>query len=784
MNGDVQLGTLTIGDKVYNGTTAITINLEDIGGTSGTQFLGITDDNLSDGDITPDGIHIATGPVSDITITEFNNGDIVMEQSTGEEFIWTGDSWKQMGVASSWALANHVHGNIANNGTISADTAIANGNKLVITDSNNLVSRSPIAFSSSTSTFLSNSGEWLTPPGSYDLPTASSSTKGGVIVGDGLTMTSDTLSANVTGVKGNSETDYRTGNINITKANIGLGNVANIDQSKAIKSITRSGTTFTYTCLDNTTGTFTQQDNDSVTGVKGNSETTYRTGQVNITKANIGLGNVTNYDQAKAIKSITRSGTTFTYTCLDNTTGTFTQQDNNTNYVSLGVPNRLAYYSATATVSRAANIESNGSYIHIYNSGDVGVTVASAGGSAPFLIGSPTGTHVVFDNNEIVAKAASTTAGPLYIGENQAGSTFYVLGKATYISNGSVNIGARTYYNNGGKAGINLHTDGTIHVAHGSAGGGLYYHWAGASATTSSIVEKSSGVLRVSNYLTVNTDSRVQNVNGQTGTFALFVNGAIGTNGDVWSGTHIVVRKNYTGTTAPSSLFSAINDGKYVGYLRTYHGSAATRGYADILLGNNIPQGTVGNQQGRIYLYTQNTATTSLYGQLGALGGTTRSYCGMGYVYGTQIWGAVWNDYAEFREVKEKVEPGRCVIETGKGDLILSTERLQDGAEVVSDTYGFAIGETKKNNTPIASSGRVLAYPYEDKEILRQNIGKPVGSGPNGTVSLMTDEEARMYPWKMIGIISEIPDYLIWHAGSSEDPNDIQVNGRIWIRIR
>ena len=34
----------------------------------------------------------------------------------------------------------------------------------------------------------------------------------------------------------------------------------------------------------------------------------------------------------KAITTITRSGTTFTYTCVDGTTGTFTQQDNNTTY--------------------------------------------------------------------------------------------------------------------------------------------------------------------------------------------------------------------------------------------------------------------------------------------------------------------------------------------------------------------------------------------------------------------------------------------------------------------
>lgn len=40
---------------------------------------------------------------------------------------------------------------------------------------------------------------------------------------------------------------------------------------------------------------------------------------------------------AKAIKAITRSGTTFTYTCLDGSSGTFTQQDNNTTYNFSGV---------------------------------------------------------------------------------------------------------------------------------------------------------------------------------------------------------------------------------------------------------------------------------------------------------------------------------------------------------------------------------------------------------------------------------------------------------------
>lgn len=50
------------------------------------------------------------------------------------------------------------------------------------------------------------------------------------------------------------------------------------------------------------------------------------------TKDQVGLGNVANLDQSKAIKSITRNGTTFTATALDGTTTTFTQQDSNTTY--------------------------------------------------------------------------------------------------------------------------------------------------------------------------------------------------------------------------------------------------------------------------------------------------------------------------------------------------------------------------------------------------------------------------------------------------------------------
>ena len=334
----------------------------------------------------------------------------------------------------------------------------------------------------------------------------------------------------------------------------------------------------------------------------------------------------------------------------------------------------------------------------------------------------------------------------------------------------------------GTKSGVTIHSNGDVHIAHASTPG-IYFHYAAASANTAYITEQSSGALKIGSYLTINADSRINYLNGATGTFALWVNGSIGTNNAVW-GTNLRAAANSQSTTAfYYGLYMSNNNYAY-GQLRNYYGTASTKGWADLVLGNGTAQGTAGNANGRIVFYTQTNQSANMYGYTGALGSTTRNYCWTSYLSATQVWGAVWNDYAEFREVKEKVNPGRCVIETGEGDLILSTTRLQDGAEIVSDTYGFAIGETKKNNTPIASSGRVLAYPLENKEILKKNIGKPVGSGPNGTISLMTDEEARTYPWKIIGTISEIPSYEIWHAGSEEDPNDIEVNGRIWIRIR
>lgn len=175
-------------------------------------------------------------------------------------------------------------------------------------------------------------------------------------------------------------------------------------------------------------------------------------------------------------------------------------------------------------------------------------------------------------------------------------------------------------------------------------------------------------------------------------------------------------------------------------------------------------------------------ATSSTTGALQVKGGlgvgyniyTDGNITATGSITGTKVFGAVWNDYAEYR-ISSCLEAGRVVCENGDDTLSISTERLQPGANIISDTFGFAIGETEQAKCPIAVSGRVLAYTYEPRDEF--NPGEAVCAGPNGTVSRMTREEIRNYPERIIGTVSAIPSYEYWGE------NNVPVNGRIWIKV-
>ena len=195
------------------------------------------------------------------------------------------------------------------------------------------------------------------------------------------------------------------------------------------------------------------------------------------------------------------------------------------------------------------------------------------------------------------------------------------------------------------------------------------------------------------------------------------------------------------------------------------------------LKGGTGPKGPTGAQGSTGYMGSVSATTSKIYVSGVTSTGASTLYCNTSvYCSGSVLYGAAWNDYAEFRNTKEEIEPGRCVAENGDGTLSISTNRLIPGCDIVSDTFGYAIGKTDVATTPLAMTGRVLAYPYEDRDSYKP--GDAVCSGPNGTISKMTRKEIINYPDRIIGTVSEIPTYDTWGAGN------VSVNGRIWIRIR
>lgn len=182
------------------------------------------------------------------------------------------------------------------------------------------------------------------------------------------------------------------------------------------------------------------------------------------------------------------------------------------------------------------------------------------------------------------------------------------------------------------------------------------------------------------------------------------------------------------------------------------------------------------------------TSATNIYSSASTskayiLGTTTASSANHATVYnasvytsGSVLYGAAWNDYAEYRDQSEIIEPGYCVFSADDGRVSKTTEKFQACDGIVSDTFGFAIGETEECKTPLAVAGRVLAYCEGNRN--DYHAGDTVCAGPEGRVIKMTREEIREWPDRIVGIVSEIPTYETWGSGN------VPVNGRIWIKVK
>lgn len=171
--------------------------------------------------------------------------------------------------------------------------------------------------------------------------------------------------------------------------------------------------------------------------------------------------------------------------------------------------------------------------------------------------------------------------------------------------------------------------------------------------------------------------------------------------------------------------------------------------------------------------------TTSCGGQTYSNTNAVTINCRNGHLYAAGVHNAVWNDLGESRKSIIR-EPGYAIAPSGAR----TSTRLEPGARIISDTYGFLLGdENDMEKAPIAIAGRVLAYSLHDKSYYE--VGDAVCAAEGGKIDKMTREEIKEYPDRIIGIVNEIPDYDIWEpslTGGGREP--VHTNGRIWIDVR
>lgn len=254
-------------------------------------------------------------------------------------------------------------------------------------------------------------------------------------------------------------------------------------------------------------------------------------------------------------------------------------------------------------------------------------------------------------------------------------------------------------------------------------------------------------------------------------------------------GTYIVINKGlritsttgiyYTGSKATYRMIRFIDNTS-----DTYGNGISIGGGGQTIIGGGESSDTAAGQAGTggsEIMWICNDGAIEFYPNL-QNGWTTsyKNYIGTnGHFYSVAVHSAVWNDLGEMRKSNVD-EPGRVIEPSGN----FTTSRLSAGCRIVSDTYGFLLGETenKENQSPVAIAGRVLAYTYRDKS--EYKIGDAVCSAPGGTIDIMTREEIMMYPDRIIGIVNEIPDYDIWEPSLTGGREPVHTNGRIWIDVR
>lgn len=99
---------LSIGDKSYDGSSAVTITAADLGLSSAMKFLGTTTTAITDGSTTSS---ITIGGTS----TAVTAGNVVLYGS--KEFVWTGSKWEELGNEGSYKIVQEAVTDPTSSGT-------------------------------------------------------------------------------------------------------------------------------------------------------------------------------------------------------------------------------------------------------------------------------------------------------------------------------------------------------------------------------------------------------------------------------------------------------------------------------------------------------------------------------------------------------------------------------------------------------------------------------------------------------------------------------------------
>lgn len=173
--------SITIGDKSFNGQSDVTVNIDDLGlAGSSMEFKGIITQTLADNGTTSPVTPVGGGSLTPV------EGNVVID-ATGKEYIWTSGKWHNLGLATDFALSEHVHGNISKSGKIgsTSDYAVYTTTGGLVT-AGSLATSDPSASSTTSTTFIdtiSQNSKGKITATKKTLPTASTSVAGIIKIG-------------------------------------------------------------------------------------------------------------------------------------------------------------------------------------------------------------------------------------------------------------------------------------------------------------------------------------------------------------------------------------------------------------------------------------------------------------------------------------------------------------------------------------------------------------------------------------------------------------------------